>query len=511
MSWLNTLPPHLTFLKLNHAYDIVEHHSRLLSYLDRDTSIVGQSFLQHAVCVEERDLACVFSESENNQLIVIALKRPNSELFYVEMSLEKQANDECHVWLSDVHERYTQAMSLKEDVLYWQGKELATHQRSDEKSDFLAVMSHELRTTLHGLQGMQYLIADMGDLSQEQRSCLSGAQISAKSLKGLVDDLFDISVLECGHEILRSVPFKVYDVLRDAMVPNSALAREKELKFRLILEQVPALVEGDMQRFRQVVMNLVSNAVRFTDSGHVFVRVLVKEKSLLVCVEDTGCGLSDLCMDEFRVGFEPERLSHRAHLGLCVVSRFVHLMGGQVQVRSEVGKGTSVSVLVPVRFLEPNFSSLDQNMLDRYASFPVVSPNKKGGGARQFQGLRVLLAEDDPIGQAVMYQRLRNEGFRYIDKAVCGHTAWVMARSQHYDVIFLDIQMPGMDGFEVAKRIRSLEKNKKRGASMMIALTADALSDMKERCMHAGMDEFVIKPSDADEIIRLLKYRLESI
>lgn len=509
LPWIDQFPPQFASLKLNKAYEIIECHPHLQSFLGSDDSIIGQSFLDYVLLPSVQGSFCAFFEKI--QPVLIALKRCDNELFYVEMNFETQGSAEVCVSLYDVNERHLTNLSLQKELELWKEKELFAHQKSNEKSDFLAVMSHELRTTLHGLQGMQHLIGDVGDLSQEQRSCLSGAQISSKSLKGLVDDLFDISVLECGHEQLSHVPFKVYEVLRDAMVPDSASARDKGLKFRLILEEVPALVEGDMQRFRQVVMNLVSNAVRFTDQGHVIVRVCVKDKALLVCVEDTGCGLPDLCMDEFRVDFELERLSHRAHLGLCVVSRFVDLMGGQVQVQSEVGQGTSISVCLPMRFLEPNLSSLEQNMLDRYVALPVEESKRRASGARQFQGLRVLLAEDDPIGQAVMYQRLRNEGFRYVDKAVCGHTAWAMARSQHYHVIFLDIQMPGMDGFEVATRLRKLEQDKKREPSMLIALTADALSDISMRCMQVGMDDCVIKPSDADEIMRLLKNRLGAV
>jgi len=157
---------------------------------------------------------------------------------------------------------------------------------------------------------------------------------------------------------------------------------------------------------------------------------------------------------------------------------------------------------------DPALSSLKQDMLSHYVNTATTEQSITRQGIRKFQGLRVLLAEDDPIGQAVMYQRLKKEGFKYIDKAVCGNTAWAMARTQHYHLIFLDVQMPGMDGIEVATRIRDIEAKKERKRSVIIALTAHATPEMKTHCQQAGMDDFVSKPSDSDEIMHLINYRL---
>ena len=504
--------PHIAFLKLSNTDEILDHDQNLLRFLGVDSSLLGQSFLQYIASTDEeqQDLITSFPEAWQHlsQPTMITLRKQDNRLFYAEIQAQCDEHQHYLLWIHDVNTHHCNMHELREEICFWKNKEQIASQKSHDKSDFLSTISHELRTNLHGLLGMQRMVSDIGTLSDEQQSCLSAAQISARSLKDLVDHLFDISSLECGHSPLHHEPFKLYETLRDIMVAVSHLAKKKGLQFHLELNNVPTLIEGDVQRFRQIVKNLIHNAVHFTDTGHVTVRASIQDKKIWVEVEDTGHGISEAYQNELCLKNESNTWSRNKHLGICIVRRFVNLMGGKIKVCSTLGQGTSVAILIPLRFLEPTLSSLKQNMLDHSIENPTNEADEKRSEGRKFQGMRVLLAEDDPIEQAVMYQRLRNEGFRYVDKAVCGNTAWAMARTQHYHLIFLDVQMPGLNGIEVTTRIREIERKKKREKAVIIALTAHTTPDMKNHCLQAGMNDFMTKPHESHEIMKVVTRRL---
>jgi signal transduction histidine kinase/FixJ family two-component response regulator/CHASE1-domain containing sensor protein/HPt (histidine-containing phosphotransfer) domain-containing protein len=353
---------------------------------------------------------------------------------------------------------------------------------SEAKSEFLAVMSHEIRTPMNGVIGMLGL-AEAMSANPEQAGYLSLARQSADALMTIIDDILDISKLEAGRIELESVDFHL-DLVVDAVVSLlTARARGKQNELQVeIAPGISGWFRGDPTRLRQILFNLVGNAIKFTEHGSIRIRVSRAGPALRFEVIDTGVGVAPEAQAKIFDRFvQADSSTMRRYggtgLGLSICQQLVTLMGGEIGVESEPGKGSCFWFVVPLPEGEP-------------AGASAVDSNKPAGAAPT-RPLRVLVAEDNPINQ-VLVSKLLERGGHTVELAGDGAAAVAAVRRGSFDVILMDVQMPVMDGLEATRQIREMGGAAAR--TPIIALTANALVGDRERYLAAGMNDHVPKP-----------------
>jgi signal transduction histidine kinase/ActR/RegA family two-component response regulator len=362
---------------------------------------------------------------------------------------------------------------------------------SRAKSRFLANMSHELRTPMNGILGMTEIALDLS-LAREPRECLQTIRTSATGLLHVINDVLDFSRLDAGTMRLDAQPLHVRSLVEQAVALVSVQARRKGLALEVEIEsRVPATVVGDAGRIRQVLINLLGNAVKFTDVGRVAVRVSRAQDGdrpmLAFSVTDTGAGIAP--EQQARI-FEPfwqadDTFSRRHEglgLGLSISLNLARLLGGSIHVASEFGRGSTFTLLV--QLLEA-----EQAVPDRQPA-PLL--------ASRGTCYRVLVAEDNPVNQLVTRRLLRKRGHTPVVVAN-GREAVERLEQEAFDLVLMDVQMPEMDGLEATRAIRARERAR-GGHVPIVALTAHALDADRQRCLESGMDGYLSKPFTADAL-----------
>jgi signal transduction histidine kinase/CheY-like chemotaxis protein len=367
------------------------------------------------------------------------------------------------------------------------------------KSQFLATMSHEIRTPLNAVLGLNELMLHSNLDSQQRRHAeLIGS--SGRLLLALINDILDVSRIEAGHLQLTSAPFSI----RTAAEGVVALMRERAVAkgLALRLEIVPnddALIQGDAIRIQQILFNLIGNAVKFTDRGSVVVVAAVepgagRTLTLRLTVSDTGIGIPESAMatlfDRFtQADSTTMRRYGGSGLGLAITREIVQMMGGTVTTTSTPGLGSRFTIAIPSRFVE------------RGELVPAATESDAAEAARP--ALRILVAEDNDVNQILINAVLTRMG-HVVHLVGDGHQAVEAVRCGDYDLVLMDLQMPGMDGMEATHAIRALDGT--RAELPIIAMTANAFEEDRQACLAAGMDDYVAKPIDvarlADAIAR---------
>jgi len=369
------------------------------------------------------------------------------------------------------------------------------------KGDFLSTISHELRTPIHGIIGLQKLVADESEsLSPEQRENLLLAQYSAKSLQALVNDVLDLAKIDAGSMEIAHNQFDLIAPVRDAMIPFTTTVAEKKIKMKLHIEDAPKSITGDESRLRQILLNLIGNAVKFTDSGNVSVHIKTADGQLLFSISDSGIGIAESDLERIFEPFTQAKNKTSSEqtgtgLGTSIAKRFVELMDGEISIQSTKGKGTCVRFSLPCNTPSTERFSCHVNSIRELLESPATSNE-----TTHHSPLKILLAEDDPIGQRIASHRLTKAGMQLtvVDN---GEDAWKQLQEEAFDLLITDLRMPGMDGIALTKRIREVEKEEQKRHMPIIGLSAHALDEVAEECLKAGMDDFITKPVEPGKVL----------
>jgi len=434
-----------------------------------------------AVCLLATSLIAIYATISGNGPLVKYPGTPMDHLFMTQVVLGV-ITASC----LPIAAMMAEHSQLKQSML---AARLEAEAASRAKSDFLAVVSHEVRTPLNGILGMAQIMS-AGPLEPAQAERLQVVQRSGEMLLSILNDVLDLTKIEAGKVELESIAFELGPTLAGTAACFAPLATAKGLRFDIDMAAAEGLYRGDPTRVRQIVSNLISNALKFTEAGSISLSATYGDGVLRLTVADTGIGIPGDKLDRlFSRFFQADQSTTRRFggtgLGLAICRDLTSLMGGDIQVRSEVGVGSTFTARLP---------------LPRLGDAPAATHAEVLSGDGRGAALRVLAAEDNATNQMVLRAMLESFGIEVtiVQNGAEAIAAWERAA---FDLILMDVQMPVMDGPEAARAIRARETAEGRMRTPIIALTADTMSHQIELHLASGMDLHVAKPIDSTDLL----------
>ena len=391
---------------------------------------------------------------------------------------------------------------LEENVKKLEEAKKKVEEGSKAKTEFLSTMSHEIRTPMNAIIGMTNLLAK-DNPREDQLEQLEILDFSAKTLLSLINDVLDFSKIESGKIEFEDLDFDLPYLLKGIIESFRFNTQKKGISLKLeIGDDVPDVLLGDSARLTQILNNLVSNAVKFTDKGEVKISVEKKGQSdekvnLQFTVSDTGVGITEDKQEKIFESFTQERTDTSrifggTGLGLTISKKLVDLQGGNISVESTKGEGSTF-------FVNLEYELGDETKVDKLQSDKRIS-------SKSLEGIKVLLVEDNLINQKVMTRFLEKWNME-ITVANNGNEALERVADEHFHIILMDLQMPTMDGYQSSQAIRTIDDQRKRNIPI-IALTAAALKEVKEKVYASGMNDFITKPFNPVELQEKLEFHI---